>query len=216
MTTKDKIIFGAVVVVISLLAGWGIGKIFPAQIEKNIANFGAVGNQLFENYNSYVRQNGGINTNDPITVGNTLTATTLTVTGVQTANGVSSQTVRQALVSGTSTPCSIQNPLSATSTVTFSMNITTATSSAIAWSVGTSTTAFATSSTMVKNALISANLFGNVTWDPGVNNGVVGPNGSPMNSWVLIGPDNLTANTTGAFTSIVITGFCQATFTSII
>ncbi len=126
-----------------------------------------------------------------------------------TSNIVTTQTIKQALVSGTSTPCSIQNPLNATSTiVAFSFNIpqSGATTSAIAWSVGTSTTQFATSSSMLKNVSIAASNAATVAWNPGANNGVITPT-----QWILIGPDNVTANTTGAFNSIVIGGTCQIT-----
>lgn len=116
---------------------------------------------------------------------------------------------RMALVSGTSTPCAIQNPYNATSTVLgLSMNITTATSSAITWAIGSSTTAFATSSNM-ESIAIAAGAQSTITWDPGSNNAVLSPRG-----WIVIGPDTATVSGTGAFTSIVLAGSCQVTFVS--
>lgn len=128
--------------------------------------------------------------------------------GTNTSN-VNMLAQRMTLVSGTSTPCAIQNPFNATSTVlTVSMNITTATSSAISWAVGSSTTAFATSSNMESIAVAAGSQY-TLTWDPGNNNAVLAPR-----AWIVIGADTATLPGTGAFNSIILAGSCQATFVS--
>lgn len=128
--------------------------------------------------------------------------------GTNTSNVVI-EAQRMSLVSATSTPCAIQNPFNATSTVqTVTMNITTATSSAITWAVGSSTTAFATSSNM-ESIPVVAGAQTTITWDPGINNATLSPRG-----WVVIGPDTATLVGTGAFSSVVLAGSCSATFQS--
>lgn len=113
------------------------------------------------------------------------------------------------LVSGTSTPCAIQNPLNATSTISsVSMNITVATSSAITWSVGSSTTAFATTSNM-ETVAVAAGAQQTITWDPGADNAQIAPR-----DWVVIGASGATAAGTGAFTSIILGGTCQIVLNS--
>ena len=221
MTLGEKIIFGAAVVVVAIVAFFGV-QYFSNRSASLTTSFGAVGNLLAENYINYVRQNGGINTNDPVTVGNTLTATTIAATtltvsgaltyttGVQTLNGITITPVRQSWTSGTSTPCSFQTP-NATTTGTVFVTETTATSSTIDWSIGTSTSAFATSSSMIKNQRINANQLGTMAFDPGTNTGIYNPN-----TWVVLGPDTGTVNTTGAFNSIVAGGICGGIFQSTI
>lgn len=135
------------------------------------------------------------------------TNTSVSSTGVGNIN-IAGQ--RQLLASGTSTVCAIQNPLNATSSVmNVSMNITTATSSAITWGLGTSTTQFATSTSM-ETAAIAASNQGTITWDPGSNNAVIGPG-----QWFTIGPAAGTAGNTGAFSNgVVLVGSCQMTLQS--
>lgn len=64
MTTIEKIIFGAVVVVVAVCAVLGI---ISVQNHSSNNSFGAVvGGLLAENYLPYVRNNGGYNSADPI------------------------------------------------------------------------------------------------------------------------------------------------------
>lgn len=70
MTLKDKLVFGAVVVVVTIIAQFMLVKLVGPSVA-----FGAAGNLLIENYDPYVRTNGGINTNDPMTVGGAFTST---------------------------------------------------------------------------------------------------------------------------------------------
>lgn len=84
MTTKDKVIFGAVVVVITLLAGWGISYLSTGSAKPS---FGAVGSLLAENYINYIRQNGGYNSADPITTTGLITAGSFSGTGASTITG---------------------------------------------------------------------------------------------------------------------------------
>lgn len=122
------------------------------------------------------------------------------------------EAIRMSLTSATSTPCALLNPLNATSTITsFSMNVTTATSSAITWDVGTSTTQYATSTSMLNAVSIGASQQFTMTWDGGTNNSLIGPG-----KYIVVGPDAATLAATGAFNSIVIGGSCQATFQTVI
>lgn len=135
------------------------------------------------------------------------TNTSVSATGAGNIN-IAGQ--RMLLASGTSTVCAIQNPLNATSSIlNVSMNITTATSSAITWGLGTSTTQFATSTSM-ETAAIAASNQGTITWDPGINNAIIGPG-----QWFNIGPAAGTAGNTGAFSNgVVLVGSCQITLQS--
>lgn len=106
------------------------------------------------------------------------------------------------LLPASTTVCAILNPFSATSTVqSFSINVTTSTSTATSFAIGTSTNAFATSSSMVTGT-IGSGATGVVTWDPGANNGSIGPG-----QYVTVG------NATGqVFYPFAVGGTCQATF----
>ena len=117
------------------------------------------------------------------------------------------QAIRMSLVStATTTPCAIQNPLNATSSITnFALNITTASTTAGTFVVGTSTTAFATTTTMLTAQVVGANAFGTLTWEGGVNNTVIGPN-----QWIVVGVQG--TNGTAGF---IYGGNCQATFQSV-
>lgn len=64
MTLKDKLIFGAVVVVVAIAAVFGASSFIGGN--GSVPSFGAVGNLLAENYIPYVRTNGGYNSADPI------------------------------------------------------------------------------------------------------------------------------------------------------
>jgi hypothetical protein len=90
----------------------------------------------------------------------------------------------KALVAATTTPCAIQNPSSTASSsiVWFGANLSTATSTAGSYVVGTSTTAFATTTTMIGITAIGAGNTPTITWDPGVNNSVLGPS-----QWIVFG-----------------------------
>lgn len=143
-------------------------------------------------------------------LGDMLVSGSLYLGGTNPANSVEMTAVHQSLVSGTSTPCSIQNPYNATSTVTdFALNITTATSSAIQWVVGTSTTAFATSSSMLTQS-VAANAQATIAYGDAFGSNVVGPS-----QYVLAGPGAGTSVGTNAFSSILIVGTCQASFKTV-
>lgn len=128
------------------------------------------------------------------------------LTNSNTGSGnVVEEAQRMAIVSASTTPCAILNPFNATSTVmNFVMNVTTATSTGTSFAIGTSTTAFATTTSM-ETAGLASNAQGTITWDPGLNNSVIGPG-----QYVVAG------NATGqVFYPFAVGGFCQATFQSV-
>lgn len=107
----------------------------------------------------------------------------------------------------TGTPCAIQNPLSATSTVlTAGFNITTSTSTAGSLTIATSSTAFATTSP-VFGAIVPANVEGTyVGGETASSTGlgiILGPS-----SWVVFG----VAGATGGYTY---GGTCSITVQSV-
>lgn len=107
----------------------------------------------------------------------------------------------------TTTPCSIQAP-AATSTLMFaSWQITVGTSTAATIDLGTSTTAFATTTNKVAAKSIAANAKGYAVWTPagaGLDDNIMAPN-----TWVVI-------KTAGAgLGGYTYTGQCQAVFTVI-
>lgn len=72
MSLKEKAIFGGVIVLVTLVCLTAIYKIFnfaPADA------LSAVGGQLIEQYDPYVRYNGGLNTNLPIKSQNSIVST---------------------------------------------------------------------------------------------------------------------------------------------
>lgn len=125
--------------------------------------------------------------------------------GNGTSVNTNEQIVRQTLVAATTTPCSIQNPLNATSTYSSTLNATVATSSAGIFDVGTSTTAFATSS-LGSAQTIAANTQGTLSYagSSGSGGNIIGPLG-----WVVYG-----MNTGSVSYGYTYGGTCQATFKS--
>lgn len=80
------------------------------------------------------------------------------------------------LAQATTTPCSIAGPSSATTSIMhFALTVTTGTSSAGTFAVGTSTTPYATSSTPFATFVIPANSQSTFSWDGGVNNDHLSP-----------------------------------------
>ena len=78
MTLKEKILFGAAVVVVASVAVFGIAKLTTG----SSTNFGAVGGMLAEHYLPFVMANGGYNSALPIQTTSTLSAGNTTITGV--------------------------------------------------------------------------------------------------------------------------------------
>lgn len=75
MTTKEKLSFGAIVVVVTIIAqfvgGWAVQKLnVPA-----MPSFGTVGNLLAENYDPYLRYNQGYYSNLPVKTSDLLEST---------------------------------------------------------------------------------------------------------------------------------------------
>lgn len=123
--------------------------------------------------------------------------------GNGTSVNTNEQIVRQPLVAATTTPCAIQNPLNATSTYSSSFNVTTATSSAGIFDIGTSTTAFATSSAGSAQT-IAANTQNTLSYagSSGSGGNIIGPS-----AWILYG-----MNTGSVSYGYTYGGTCQATF----
>ena len=78
MTLQEKILFGATVVVVAIVAVFGILKLTSSN---GSPSFGAIGNLLAEHYIPYVSTNGGYSSALPIVTTSTLTS------GAFTANG---------------------------------------------------------------------------------------------------------------------------------
>ncbi len=189
---------------------WSIGSVLVSLILVGIFHIGAV-SQAFGTIAAGITNYTGISI--------TGTPGTFDVSGTATFNGqttmsasvgsISTKVVRQTLTAATTTPCAIQNPFLATSTiVSFALNITTGTSSAAVFAVGSSTTAFATTTGMVANAAITSSATGNITWDPGTNNAAI--SGS---NWIIAG---LIAGSNGApNNAYTYVGTCQAVFQTV-
>lgn len=97
------------------------------------------------------------------------------------AGGSAVKGVKQSFTSATTTPCSIQNGNATTSLAYFSMQITTGTSTASTFDVSTSTTAFATSSTLVSSHAVGSGAQTTLSWfASGAQNAIVAPN-----EWVI-------------------------------
>lgn len=114
--------------------------------------------------------------------------------------------LRQTLTAATTTPCAIQNPFNATSTVPLAFfNVTTGTSTASSLTFATSSTAFATTSSFATFA-VGASQQQTVVFN-GLASGigpVVGPN-----QWLVVGAAGVPA---GGFTY---GGSCAASFVSV-
>lgn len=191
------------VVALVILAIMGVANVLPK--EAVTQTFGAVTPSTTTA--SYATESTGA----PIFVlGNALTGPNST--GATNYTGyIATQGYRQTATSGTTTPCAILNPFTGTSTIeSFSFNETTATSSAVSWVLGTSTTAYATSSSLMSSA-IAASAQGTLSYLPVTNGNIVGPG-----LYVLLGTGLGTANTVGPNTGgVVMAGTCSAVFQSI-
>lgn len=90
--------------------------------------------------------------------------------------------VVQGLASATTTVCALPSPSSTSTLMSFALNITTGTSTGGLFTIGTSTTAYSTSSSMfLPSIVVGANTQQTITWVPqssGVSSssGVVSPN----------------------------------------
>ena len=78
MTLKDKIFFGAAVVVVAIVCVFGIAKLTTG----SSSNFGAVGGMLAEQYLPFVMANGGYNSALPIQTTSTITSAGATNSGI--------------------------------------------------------------------------------------------------------------------------------------
>lgn len=110
--------------------------------------------------------------------GNVTTSGTLTLSGgVMALDSVDVHAVQQSFTSATTTPCSIQNPFSATTTlVGYVAQITVGTSTAASIDVGTSTTAFATTTNLVAARSVASGALDTITWFPaGAQSAILGP-----------------------------------------
>ena len=123
---------------------------------------------------------------------------------------------KQVLATATTTICTIQNPFNATSTIlSAGFNITTGTSTpanGINFIMGTTTGQYSTTTNMLSSIYTSPNTGTTVvaTWDPGVNNSVLGPK-----EWITMGA--LASSSLSALwtNGINVTGTCQAVFQSV-
>ena len=86
MTTKDKIFFGAAVVVVAIVAVFSILHFFNSIGSKPTSLFGSVSGLLAENYIPYVSINTGYKSNYGITTTGALSAAATTITGLFTAS----------------------------------------------------------------------------------------------------------------------------------
>lgn len=120
------------------------------------------------------------------------------------AGNVVIEAQRMSLVAATTTPCAVQNPFNATSTVlSTTVNVTTATSTSASFNLATSTTAFAATSPYF-GATLAANAQGSFTAGETASTtglGVI----LPPTGWVVMTLSS--ANTLG--------GTCSATFQSV-
>lgn len=123
---------------------------------------------------------------------------------------------RLTLTSGTSTPCSIVNPLvaslalgnvaSATGTIqSFSLTVTAPTSTSMVWAVGTSTTPYATSTGMA-SVTVAAGAQVTITYDGSSNNNVIKPN-----EYIVAGSGGTSPVGAGG---VIVGGTCQAVIES--
>lgn len=126
---------------------------------------------------------------------------------------------RIAATSGSTTPCAIPNPLgaalaagnatTATGTIqSFAFTVTAPTSTAVTWVVGTSTTAYATSSSLVTGT-VAAGTQSTITYDGLSNNNIIGPG-----QFIVVGTGNGTTGVGPNTGGVIFGGFCQATVES--
>lgn len=120
------------------------------------------------------------------------------------AGNVNITAQRMNIVAATTTPCAIQNPLNATSTLsTATINVTTGTSTVAAFIVSTSTTAFAATSP-VYSATLAANTTGTLS---------AGDTASTTGLGIVLGPTSWVVWTLPSANTLV--GTCSAVFQSV-
>lgn len=122
-----------------------------------------------------------------------------------------SQAVRQLLTAATTTPCALQNPFSATSTIeSVILNITTATSTTGTITFATSTTAYATTTTIQSNVTAPANEQETYNIPSATNGGtIIGPG-----AFVVVGVAGISTTQGNVNNGFTYGGSCQATFQS--
>lgn len=118
--------------------------------------------------------------------------------------GIDYASVQQSFTGATTTPCSIQNPwgTATSSLMAYAMQITTGTSTASAFDLATSTTAFATTTNLVAGHSVASGAQTTLSWFPsGAQNAIVAPT-----EWVNL-------KTVGAgLSGYTYTGTCNAVF----
>lgn len=120
-------------------------------------------------------------------------------------NGVRTWFVRQPMNRATTTLCTMRAPISATSTLNFaSFKIVTGTSTAATIDIGTSTSAFATTTNLVAAKSISSGAQGYAYWRPV---------GGSVDDAKMAPGEYVNVKTAGAgLSGYTYGGFCQATF----
>lgn len=197
--TKDTFI-GLVALIIAIVGCW-------LPVQSAVSQFGAV------TPSTTTGQYATESTGAPLWVlGNALIGPNST--GATGYTGyIATQGARIAATSGTTTPCAILNPLSAslalgnaataTGTIqSFAFTVTAPTSTAVTWAIGTSTTPYATSSSMT-TGVVAAGTQGTITYDGTSNNNILAPG-----QYIVVG----TTNGTAAFSQtagVIFGGFCQ-------
>lgn len=198
---NDTLKTGIIAAVVAIVVTLGVWALLPAKT----ANVGAAA--LFGNTSTDGSQAILPNpTNYDYLVARVALGLGTNLTNSNTGAGnVNIEAQKQNMVSASTTVCAIANPFNATSTVSsFAMNITTGTTTATSYAIGTSTTAFATTTTM-ETAPVASGAQATITWDPGVNNSVIGPG-----QFIVVG------NAVGqVFYPFAAAGTCSATFQSV-
>lgn len=132
---------------------------------------------------------------------------------------IATQGARIAATSGTTTPCAILNPLgaslalgnaaTATGTIqSFAFTVTAPTSTAVTWVVGTSTTPYATSSSMT-TVTVAAGTQSTITYDGTSNNNVISPG-----QYIVVGTGGGTGGVGVNTGGVIFGGFCQVVIES--
>jgi hypothetical protein len=196
MTTYIKVIVGLIVAVglLLLAATFAPAVNLGASVNSYEAGVKWFGNGLYAGLtqNFSVDGNGYVDTTGQFR--STATSTTI--------NGVTEYYLRQSsLNTATTTPCALQTPTTATTTLAdgFTLAITTATSSAGTFAIGTSTTAFATSTSLASQPL-AANALNTFVITPGSNLGILAPG-----TWITVGVSGVSYGYTygGACTAVL-------------
>lgn len=118
--------------------------------------------------------------------------------------GVTRYYSRQNMIAATTTPCAILSPISTSTLLSATWQITVGTSTAATLDIGTSTTAFSTTTNLVAAKSVAANAQGYATWKPvggSVDDSIMSPS-----RYVVV-------KTAGAgLGGYTYTGTCQAVF----